>query len=119
MTQLQHVDIFLEREVQHLNEKLAETNKTEDNTIQQSIMPEYEPNDHKDFNLQLVSKEREVAQLLAELQTASKSAQEWEAKYTGLKFTGILRDKTVDDKLFNIPNYHKHIYAFCRLNLFV
>jgi len=72
-----------EREVQHLNEKLADNNKTEDNTIQQSIMPEYEPRDHTDFNLQLASKEREVAQLLAELQTASKSAQEWEAKYTG------------------------------------
>ncbi len=75
--------IFIEREVQHLNEKLTENNKTEDNTIQQSIMAEYEPRDHKDFNLQLASKEREVAQLLAELQTASKSAQEWEAKYTG------------------------------------
>ncbi len=62
-------------------------------------MPEYEPNrDHTDFNLQLASKEREVAQLLAELQTASKSAQDWEAKYTGWNCPVILRDKTMEDK---------------------
>ena len=31
------------------------------------------------------------------------------------KFSGILRDKTIDDKLICIPDYKKN-YIFCRLN---
>lgn len=45
--------------------------------------PELEHSDHRDVSLQLTAKEREVAQLLGELQKATKSAQEWETKYTG------------------------------------
>ena len=45
--------------------------------------PDLQHTDHRDISLQLTAKEREVAQLLGELQKATKSAQEWETKYTG------------------------------------
>ena len=33
--------------------------------------------------------------------------------------SGILRDKKMDGKLINIPNYDKQNYTFSKLNLFV
>ena len=36
-----------------------------------------------------------------------------------LLISGILRDKTIDDKLTYFPNDDKQKYSFCRLNVLV
>ena len=44
----------------------------------------------------------------------------WISKHeTLLKLTGILKDKTIEDKFSYIPNDDEQNYPFCRLKLLV
>eukprot|EP00088_Acartia_fossae_P056571 TRINITY_DN6586_c0_g1_i5.p1 TRINITY_DN6586_c0_g1~~TRINITY_DN6586_c0_g1_i5.p1 ORF type:complete len:670 (-),score=199.17 TRINITY_DN6586_c0_g1_i5:172-2181(-) len=75
-----------ERELQSLEEKMrdSDTNKvlssTSDDQFSQDTAAQLLA--QKDLSLELASKEREIVQLLGELQKAGKSAQDWESKYS-------------------------------------